>query len=208
MGYSADLLHPGEAVVLDLRPHWWYYLKEALILAVLVVGAIAILIADLHDAVKIIAGIAVLGALFIFARTYLMWNTTNFVLTTSRLIYRSGVIAKSGIEIPLDRINTVFFAQSVFQRMFGMGNLIVESAGEQGRQTFSTIARPQRVQAEIYRQKEADEARAHAQVGEAAAGGGSSSIPAQIEQLDELRSRGLLTDAEFQAKKSELLGRM
>lgn len=33
-------------------------------------------------------------------------------------------------------------------------------------------------------------------------------IPEQILQLDELRRRGLLTDDEFQAKKTELLGRM
>ena len=99
----------------------------------------------------------------------------------------------------------MFFAQSVFQRIFGMGNLIVESAGEQGRQEFSTLSRPQRVQAEIYRQKEADEARSQ---GVDTVGTGAVGIPAQIEQLDDLRVRGLLTDAEFQAKKSELLDRL
>ena len=41
---------------------------------------------------------------------YLAWITTNFVVTTDRLIYRSGVISKRGIEIPLERVNTVFFA--------------------------------------------------------------------------------------------------
>lgn len=210
MSYPKDLLHPGEEIVLDLRPHWWYYAIQALTLFVAVVVAILVLVAGPHDLIKIIAGIAVLGALAWFVKRYAEWSTTNFVLTSSRLIYRHGVIAKNGIEIPLDRINTVFFGQSVLERLFGMGDLIIESAGEQGRQTFTQISKPQRVQAQIYEAAEADEARNYSSIGEAAAGavGSSANIPEQIDQLDSLRSRGLLTDAEFEAKKSELLGRM
>lgn len=209
VAYPTDLLYPGEEIVLDLRPHWWFYAPQALALVLVVIVAIVVLAVDLPDAVKILVGLIVLGTLGWFAKQYAVWTTTNFVLTTSRLIYRSGVIAKSGIEIPLDRINTVFFNQSVIQRLFGMGNLEIESAGEQGRQTFTRISKPQRVQAEIYTQKEEDERRNLTAMGDAAAGGGSSaSIPEQINQLDELRSRGVITDAEFESKKADLLNRM
>ncbi len=209
VAYPTDLLHPGEEIVLDLRPHWWFYAREAVALVLVVIAAIAVLAFDLHDIIKILVGLAVLATLGWFAKQYAEWTTTNFVLTTSRLIYRSGVIAKSGIEIPLDRINTVFFGQSVIQRIFGMGNLVIESAGEQGRQTFTQISKPQRVQAEIYRQKEEDERRNLTSMGEAAAGGGpTASIPEQINQLDELRTRGVITDAEFETKKADLLNRM
>ena len=34
------------------------------------------------------------------------------------------------------------------------------------------------------------------------------SIPQQIEQLDQLRIRGVITETEFQTKKTELLNRM
>jgi hypothetical protein len=36
----------------------------------------------------------------------------------------------------------------------------------------------------------------------------AQSIPQQIAELDELRKRGLLSDAEFEAKKQDLLGRL
>ena len=86
---------------------------------------------------------------------YIKWTSENFVVTTERVIHRSGVVAKSGIEIPLDRINTVFFNQSLFERLLGAGDLGVESAGEGGQQTFAAVRKPNLVQQEIYRAMEA-----------------------------------------------------
>ena len=130
------------------------------------------------------------------------------------MISRKGVVAKNGIEIPLDRINTVFFEQTATERLLGAGNLGIESAGEGGRQTFTNIRKPNLVQAEIYSQKERYEDRRLERMGQASAGAGQApsapveSIPEQIAQLDELRSRGVLTNKEFQKKKEELLRRM
>ena len=105
------------------------------------------------------SGVLVLVALGWAGLTYLEWVTTNFVITTDRLIYRHGVLAKHGIEIPLDRVNTVFFSQSILERMVGSGDLVIESAGEMGRQNFSNVRKPSAVQNEIYKQMEANENR-------------------------------------------------
>jgi len=78
--------------------------------------------------------LAVLIALASFVRRYLMWINTNFVLTTDRLIFKQGIVAKKGIEIPLERINTVFFHQTVFERMLRAGDLSIESGGESGKE--------------------------------------------------------------------------
>jgi uncharacterized membrane protein YdbT with pleckstrin-like domain len=158
----------------------------------------------------------VLGCLAWFGWRYLRWVTTNFVVTTDRLIYRHGVLSKHGIEIPLDRVNTVFFKQSVFERMVGAGDLVIESASETGRQRFSNVRKPSAVQNEIYRQIEANENRKFDRVGVSAAAGTTAaqdaddteSIPAQIRELDELRKQGLLTEEEFARKKQQLLDRM
>jgi hypothetical protein len=80
--------------------------------------------------------------LFTFIFRLIEWNSINFVVTTERCIYRSGVFAKRGIEIPLDRINTVFFNQGVFERLVRAGDLAIESAGENSRQSFSDIYDP------------------------------------------------------------------
>jgi uncharacterized membrane protein YdbT with pleckstrin-like domain len=130
-------------------------------------------------------------------------------------VSRKGVISKEGIEIPLDRINTVFFNQSIFERIIGAGDLGIESAGEGGRQEFTDIRKPNLAQNEIYRQVEGLEDRRLRRLGQAAAEAAPAthaepqlSIPEQIEKLDQLRRQGVLADEEFEAKKRELLDRM
>ena len=62
---------------------------------------------------------------------YVQWLTTNFVITSDRVIFRHGVFAKSGIEIPLERVNSVHFNQGIFERIIGAGDLLIESGAEE-----------------------------------------------------------------------------
>lgn len=209
MTFPRKLLNEGEEVVLDLHPHWWFFAPplSALIGSIVLGGLVWGFETDL---LKIPVGILILGCLLWFLARYARWATTNFVVTTDRLIYRHGVLAKHGIEIPLDRVNTVFFRQSIFERIVGSGDLVIESAGEMGRQAFSNVRHPSAVQNEIYRQIEDNENRKFDRVGQsvAASDDREASIPAQIRELDELRKQGVLTEAEFAAKKQQLLDRM
>jgi uncharacterized membrane protein YdbT with pleckstrin-like domain len=214
--FPRKLLNDTEDIVLDLHPHWWFFAPPLFALLGAVILGILALAYDVPTALQVPAGLLVLGFLGWFAWRYARWITTNFVVTTDRLIYRHGVLSKHGIEIPLDRVNTVFFRQSLFERFVGAGDLVIESAGEMGRQRFSNVRKPSAVQNEIYRQIEANENRKYDRVGVSAAAGSSAgqrtddteSIPAQIRQLDELRKQGLLTEEEFTRKKQQLLDRM
>ena len=152
-----------------------------------------------------LAAVFVLFGLGWVALTYVRWVTTNFVITTDRLIYRHGVLSKHGIEIPLERVNTVFFSQSILERIVGSGDLVIESAGELGRQNFSNVRKPSAVQNEIHKQMEANENRKFDRINAAPA---AESIPDQISKLDQLRQQGVLTQAEFDAKKQQLLDKM
>jgi uncharacterized membrane protein YdbT with pleckstrin-like domain len=208
--FPRKLLNEGEDVVLDLHPHWWFFIEPLLALLVSVVlGVLLLGVWDLPSWLNIPVGVVILVALGWFGVRYAKWSTTNFVVTTDRLIYRHGVLAKHGVEIPLDRVNTVFFSQSIVERMLGAGDLVIESAGELGRQSFSNVRKPSAVQNEIYKQMEANENRKFDRVGRAGpAPTPELSIPEQIAKLDDLRRRGALTEAEFQAKKAQLLERM
>ncbi|MGQ0432740.1 MAG: PH domain-containing protein [Microthrixaceae bacterium] len=210
MPFSRKLLNDGEEVVLDLHPHWEYFLKETVALVVAVVVGLLVLNQDLPGPVNAAVGIAVLASLLWFGITYAKWVTTNFVVTSDRLIYRHGVLAKHGIEIPLERVNTVFFSQSIFERIVGSGDLLIESAGEMGRQSFSNVRRPSAVQNEIHRQMEMNENRKFDRIAmpTGTAGSPGGGIADQIQQLDSLRQQGLITEAEFTAKKAQLLDRM
>lgn len=210
MPFPKKLLHDEEELVLDLHPHWWYLAPQlAALLASVVVGGVVMATTDAAWA-QIPAGVLILVCLVWFGARYARWVTTHFVVTTDRLIYRHGVLTKHGIEIPLDRVNTVFFRQSLFERLIGSGDLVIESASETGRQAFSDVRRPNAVQNEIYLQIEANENRKYDRVGASMGGPDDprASIPAQIRELDELRKQGLLTEAEFAAKKRQLLDRM
>jgi membrane protein YdbS with pleckstrin-like domain len=221
VGFSKDQLYSEEAVVLDLKPHWWFFASQATVLFwAVVLGVVAGIVGN--SILVIIALGLIVAALGWFIARYVVWSTTSFVVTTDRLINRQGVFGRQGTEIPLERVNTVFFAQTFFERLIGSGDLEIESAGEQGSQKFANIRKPLNVQNEIYRQMEENENRKYDRVGRnlagagggapgrggGAIGGGDLSIPDQIEKLDQLRQKGIISNEEFQAKKVELLDRM
>lgn len=214
MAFPKKLLNQDEEIILDLRPHWWQIAPASAGLGVAVIVGLIVLVQFDNSALRILAGLLVLAAVAYFVQRYIRWASENFVVTSERVIHRTGVVAKSGMEIPLDRVNTVFFKQSLFERLLGAGDLGVESAGESGQQNFSGIRKPNLVQQEIYRAMEGNDRNTFREMGEATAaamGGGQAgpaSIPQQIEQLDSLRRQGTISDEEFEAKKRDLLDRM
>jgi uncharacterized membrane protein YdbT with pleckstrin-like domain len=107
----------------------------------------------------------------------------------------------------LERINDVTFSQSVFERLIGIGDLVIESAGEHGQSTFSDIRDPEAVQLQIYRQMEANGRRRGGYLTAAAPERPPGALT-DLERLADLRDRGAVTEEEFQAKKRELLDRL
>ena len=204
MPFPRKLLNDNEDIVRDLRPHWWF-LSGPIVTAVLAVALAIFLVAIGAGTAFLLASLAlVVAALVWLLIRFLRWTTTNFVVTTDRLIFRSGVLSKQGREIPLERVNDITFHASLFERMIGAGDLVIESAGERGQQMFTDIPRPMQVQNEVYRQIEATQQRDADRM----AGRRELSVPEQLEKLDELRQRGVISQAEFDAKKSQLLDRM
>lgn len=202
--FPRKLLNEGEDVVLDLRPHWWFLAGPVAVLLLALALAIFLSAADVADWLLLASLALAAVALLWFLVRYARWATTNFVVTTDRLVYRSGVVAKHGREIPLERVNDITFNQTVFERLIGAGDLLIESGGERGQQSFADIRRPARVQNEIYRQIELAQGR----TADRMAGRRELSVPEQLEKLDELRQRGVISQADFDTKKAQLLERM
>lgn len=205
MPFPKRLLLDGEVVALDLRPHWWFFagpLFAGIPVLVLLVGAMK-QNGDVQTVgLWITVAVALAWAVWLGSRL-ISWQTTHFVVTSERLVFRSGILAKHSRDIPLDKINDLESRQTFFERMLGAGDLVIESAGERGLQKFSDIPHPDAVQQEIYRQMEANQTRSM--------GGGparSQSIPDQIAALADLLDRGAISPAEFEAKKAQLLDRL
>lgn len=215
MPFPKRLLVPGEELVLDLRPHWIALLLPSLAtIATVLVGFW--LISKFDGVVNwvILAAMAILLIAYPLRRL-IWWLTSYFVVTSDRLIHREGWIAKHSMEIPLEAINDVRFAQGIFERIIGAGTLIVQSASESGREEFKAIRNPEDVQKTIYHQGEMNQQRMFRPAGTTTPTPEAPRPPtpplapstvSELERLADLRAKGVLTEAEFQAQKSKILG--
>ena len=161
--FPRKLLADHENIVFDLKPHWIALLKPVLWTVLIVAAWIAafVLIDPEKTVGLIISIIAVALICYLAAFPIARWATTHFVLTTDRLITRFGIVAKHSREIPLERINDVTFNQTVIERLFKAGDLLIESAGERGQNRITNVRNPEGVQLMIYKEVEENNRRDH-----------------------------------------------
>lgn len=197
MGYPERLLSDNEVIEAQFRPHWSGILREGLTILGGVAVAVALTIFNAPAwAYWALAGLVVLLVIGGLVR----WLNTLHVITNERLIYRAGFFAKRGTEIPLEVIQNVAFNQTVVERMFGTGDLLVESAGTHGQTRYSDIPKPEAVQSLIYRMREQRMMEVEGK------GAAPESVASQLERLARLHDQGKLTDDEFSAQKAKLMG--
>jgi uncharacterized membrane protein YdbT with pleckstrin-like domain len=139
VGYPDNVLAEDEQVVLHRHPHWKRLVGPVLILilatAVASFGAAVANHADWAQNAKNIVSLVialicltVIGWLTVLP--FLSWRTTHFVITDRRVMFRHGLITRTGIDIPLARINSVEFRHGLLDRMMRTGTLIIESASQ------------------------------------------------------------------------------
>ena len=203
MPFPQKNLNDDESLILDLHPHWWYYAPALLSTAVVCILGLTVL-TNFDGWQQTILGSISLAAIVVAGGWLVVqvvkWRTTYFVLTSHRVIYREGVVARNGVEIPLERVNNVNFNQTIFERLIGVGDILIESGGQDGKQRFSDIARPMTVQNEIH------QALQTYREGMFRPAPTRFDVADQLERLEALRDRGALTDAEFELQKRRLLG--
>jgi membrane protein YdbS with pleckstrin-like domain len=198
MPYPRRFLSSGEEIAREFHPHWIRLITPVAVeLALIALGVLVAVFVDAIDLwIGVVAGL-VLGV-GVTIPAWVRWKTTWFVVTSERIITRSGLFNRTGKEIPLEVINDVAFAQTFFERLFRSGDLLIESAGEQGQSRFTDIPDPEGVQADIYSLREERTVLLR--------GGGGQSVGQELETLARLRAEGVLTDEEFAAQKDRLLG--
>lgn len=158
MAFPEDLLSENEQVVVHSHPHAKMLIGPLFWLVVVLglggwLATLARTAAAPWGSVSLIA-IAVVGVVllcWLFLGPLLRWRTTHFVVTTDRLIAREGVLNRTGIDIPMTRINSVQFEHGLVDRLFGCGTLIIESASDEPLR-FDDIPRVERVHTLIYRE--------------------------------------------------------
>jgi membrane protein YdbS with pleckstrin-like domain len=150
MGFPAKHLSEGERVIVSTRTHWKALILPALVLIV-TCGIAGFLIAILpggsaHDgAAWIIVILAAMAIVWFVVRPFLFWLTASYTVTNRRLINRSGVLTRTGTDIPLYRINDVRTQRGLIDRMLGCGTLVISAASELGTTTLPDVPRVEQV---------------------------------------------------------------
>jgi uncharacterized membrane protein YdbT with pleckstrin-like domain len=207
MAFPDNILTEDETVVSHFRPHWRMLAIPALWLLggiVAVVVIFQVINAEGWIALALV-GAVILAMIPLVLSPLINWWFTHYVLTTERLITRTGMIARSGIELPLENINNVLFNQSVIERVLKSGDLLIESAGESGQSKFSDIPHPEQFQSLLYRTRE-EQSRKTAAEESVIAADISRDPTEQLERAARLRAEGVLSEEEFQAMKQRILG--
>jgi membrane protein YdbS with pleckstrin-like domain len=162
MAYPQKLLTEGESVVHDMRPHWRVLFYPALSL-ILIIFVTVLLLGWTPEgwswARYVVLGLAALFFIMWVLVPVVRWATSEYVITNRRVIVRTGIVARQGRDMPLQRINDVHFEYGVIDRMLGCGNLIVESAGETGQLRITAVPDVELIQREVFRLHEEDDSR-------------------------------------------------
>jgi uncharacterized membrane protein YdbT with pleckstrin-like domain len=133
--YPDKLLADDEEVVAHLHPHAlavvWPVVRLLLVVGVASFGAALVPAGAVQGPVRLgIAAVALLLVVVSVVGPLLQWRTTQYVITTHRLLHRSGVLTRRGRDLALARITDVSFTQTLWERVIRAGTLSISSAGD------------------------------------------------------------------------------
>lgn len=159
MLYVQQSLTPDEELIHIGRFHWMYSAQAIMAIVYGLLLAIFVLIAsvyfmdhvwvhmnkgnlapfqshgligkirELHPGLRILSVFMFLLGLLRFAQMMVIQATTEIAVTTNRLIYKRGLVARYVGEMSIDRIEGVNVLQTVLGRIFNYGRVMVRGMG-------------------------------------------------------------------------------
>ncbi len=204
MAYPSELLAPGETVVYEFGSHWSALIKEALVTIAYVVLLILLVPGGVNGwAFTIIT----LLWLWIAIGGFMEWRTRENVITSERLVVRSGIMRKAGYEIPLEVITDVGFRQNLIERGVGVGDMVIQTSGSTGQNRIRNIPEPEKVKSLLVesRRNRTNTMSSGSAAQHASATPGKSTAE-QLEILGKLFDEGKLTQDEYDTEKRKVLG--
>jgi uncharacterized membrane protein YdbT with pleckstrin-like domain len=215
MGYVSSLLGRNERVVFLTRQHWIQLVPigfvDLVIIAALIVAGVVATNAGFAPGIAIGLVLALVPSGH-FARRFAWWWNEQYIVTNRRVVQVEGILDKHVIDSSLEKVNDVVLKQSAYGRLFDYGDIEILTGSEIGVNQLIRIYHPIRFKTEMLNQKEsmgeidAFELRTKRVLASEPPSG--RDIPELIAELDELRQKNVLSQAEFDKKKQELLDRL
>ena len=141
MGYVERHLLAGERVVYKTRLHWVLFVKPALV--VLAGMILMVLLRQVQDPPWLWifgAAVALIGLVWAFVH-YVEVMTSEFAVTTSRLILKVGLISRYTTELLLAKVESIGVQQGLIARVLNYGDLTVTGTGG-AREVFRRVRDP------------------------------------------------------------------
>src|SRR5262245_30877263 len=227
MAYIDELLARDEQVVYDGRQHTFVLisniLTEMVLIAILIAAGVAaqryltnVNVAGQPGGTVVLLVFGVISVIVLISAflDYLRWNNEQYIVTDQRVIQIRGIFSKAVIDSSLDKINDIELRQSWIGRIFGFGDIEILTASEIGINSLHKIAHPLEFKRAMLEAKQ-EHSRGYGYLDPQAvaayvqpAAGPQNDIEQTLRKLDDLRDQGLLSQAEFEAKKRELLSRI
>ena len=132
MGYAEKVLQPGETIAYRARLHWIiYFVGMVLILAAIACAGAAVALKGDTFRLGLMAAsvIALFLGLFQMIRAWLVAVNTEIIVTSRRVIYKTGFISRNTVEMNLDKVESVLVQQSLLGRMIDYGTVIIRGVG-------------------------------------------------------------------------------
>jgi uncharacterized membrane protein YdbT with pleckstrin-like domain len=205
--YLESVLGKNEQVLFVTHQHWLVLVGEIISECLLSISVIVLVSLIwyfwLPNPLVAFGYLLLIFPLISLWRDILVWSNRKYLVTNRRVIQLSGVFSKNMSDSSLEKVNDVKMTQTFLGRMFGYGDIEILTASEIGVNLLKHIGNPIQYKTTMINAKEKLETPVAA-------------VPARplpnladlLGQLDTLRQHGVLTEAEFQDKKAELLKKM
>jgi len=221
MSYAQSLLAKDEQILYRGRQHWLAPISDSLKPFVLILVGLVLLFAEMKvspdgtvssvwlgiSVIVLLIGVIWMGIID------LTWRAQENIITTRRVLKIEGLLDKKSGDSSLDKINDAVLKQGLLARIFHYGDLEILTANEEGIDRYTMLANA------VDFKKAMLDAKNHLEDGyrgtvatpaaaPVARSGSSDDVTATLAKLADLRDKGAITPAEYEAKKAELLGRL
>jgi uncharacterized membrane protein YdbT with pleckstrin-like domain len=197
------LLKKDEKIIMETKPHWLTLIGPFFVMLIfstlgIIIGSYGLLI--------------ILVFLGYFIYKIIQRNNNLWIVTNLRIIDEYGVFSNNTKESPLDKINNISYLQSFLGKIFGYGNVQIQTAAEIGSTTYFSVENPKELKDAITHMQEEyklyqikRQATEFANVMAAGQQNNKTDVAAELEKLYELKQKGIITEEEFNNRKTKIL---
>jgi len=226
MSYADTLLAKDEQVLHRARQFWLAPVSDARNALLVFLAGIVVLLVE-HQVMhlrllsigSLVPGVLLLAGFVWMAIVYLTWRSEEYIITNRRVLKVEGLLDKKSGDSSLDKINDAVLRQGLLARMLNYGDLDILTANEEAIDRYQMLAHVVDFKKAMlnaknnledgYRGSQSTGRPAASSAGAPVARSSSSDdVAATLAKLADLRDKGAITPADYEAKKAELLGRL